>query len=165
MPPEIIEQNEPTTAGEIVPETMEPAPSTEHEAPEPDAPEGPVDAEPAAPFDTRPPEPTPVAHVPLPAIPSRPVDEVARRVEKILEEDLSDAFGRLSPLAQQEFKLKGEQASKKIRELLRSTHLKVKKIFHLIFEWLRLLPGINHFFLEQEAKIKTDRIIQLHEAA
>ena len=24
-----------------------------------------------------------------------------------------------------------------------------------------MLPGINHFFLEQEAKIKTDRVIAL----
>jgi hypothetical protein len=28
-------------------------------------------------------------------------------------------------------------------------------------QWLKLLPGVNRFFLEQEAKIKTDRIIHL----
>ena len=40
---------------------------------------------------------------------------------------------------------------------------KAKKIFQLILEWLKLLPGINRFFLEQEAKIKTDRIIHLNQ--
>jgi hypothetical protein len=89
-------------------------------------------------------------------------DQLTRRVEKILEEGLAEPFHRLSPLAQQEFKLKGEQTASKIGELLKSTHIKVKKIFQLIMEWLKLLPGINRFFLEQEAKIKTDRIIALH---
>ena len=46
---------------------------------------------------------------------------------------------------------------------MKSTKVKVKKILKLILEWLRILPGINRFFLEQEAKIKTDRIIQLKE--
>lgn len=89
-------------------------------------------------------------------------DEVTVRIEKILEDGVGDAFSRLSPVAKQEFKLKGEETSRKIRELLKSSHIKVKKIFRLILEWLKMLPGINRFFLEQEAKIKTDRIISLH---
>jgi len=88
-------------------------------------------------------------------------DEMAIKVEKILEEGLGDAFQRLSPIAKQEFKIKGEKTAAKISELLRSTHVKVKKILKLIIEWLKILPGINRFFLEQEAKIKTDKIIEL----
>lgn len=88
--------------------------------------------------------------------------QLAKKVEKILEEGLAEPYQRLSPLAQQEFKLKGEQVANKIGELLKATHIKVKKIFQLIMEWLKLLPGINKFFLEQEAKIKTDKIIALH---
>ena len=79
-----------------------------------------------------------------------------------MEDGIGDAFNRLSPTARQEFKLKGEQTAIKIRTLLKSSHIKVKKIFQLIFEWLKLLPGVNRFFLEQEAKIKTDHIITLH---
>ena len=90
-------------------------------------------------------------------------DEVAVKIEKIMEEGLSEAYSRLSPVARQEFKLKGEETARSIRELLRATHVKVKKIFRLILDWLKLLPGINRFFLEQEAKIKTDRIITLHQ--
>lgn len=92
----------------------------------------------------------------------RPVkDETIIKIEKILEEGLNDSFQRLSPIAQQEFKLKGEQTATQIRDLLKDSHVKIKKILRLILDWLRMLPGINHFFLEQEAKIKTDKIISL----
>jgi len=95
----------------------------------------------------------------LPVLPVR--DEMAVKIEKIMEDGLHDAYHRLSPIAQQEFKLKGEETARKISELLKSTHVKMKKIFRLILDWLRMLPGINKFFLEQEAKIKTDRIIAI----
>lgn len=105
---------------------------------------------------------------PRPAAPRRiikpvPVlhDEVTRRVEKILEDGVGDAYRRLSPVAQQEFKLRGEETARAIRVLLKNTHIKVKNIFRLILEWLKMLPGINRFFLEQEAKIKTDKILAL----
>jgi len=88
-------------------------------------------------------------------------DELTAKIEKVMEEGINDAYQRLSPVAKQEFKLKGEETAGKIRELLRSAHVKAKKILQLILEWLKMLPGINRFFLEQEAKIKTDRIISL----
>lgn len=98
--------------------------------------------------------------------PTRPIpqvrDEVTLKIEKILEDGLGDAWSRLSPLAQQEFKVKGEETAQAIRALLRAAHVKVKKIFRLILEWLKMLPGINRFYLQQEAKIKTDRLIELH---
>ncbi len=97
--------------------------------------------------------------------PAKPIpqtrDEVTVKIEKIMEEGLAEAYSRLSPVAQQEFRLKGEETAGKIRELMRSTHVKIKKILRLLLEWLRILPGINRFFLEQEAKIKTDKIIAL----
>jgi hypothetical protein len=96
-----------------------------------------------------------------PPLPAPVKDEVIIKIEKIMEEGLNDSYQRLSPVAQQEFKLKGEQTASQIRELLKGTHVKIKKILRLIFDWLRMLPGVNHFFLEQEAKIKTDRIISL----
>lgn len=89
-------------------------------------------------------------------------DPIAIKVEKIMEEGLNEAYGRLSPVAQQEFKLKGEETAHKITELLKSAHVQVKKIFRLLLDWLKMLPGVNRFFLEQEAKIKTDKIIMLN---
>jgi hypothetical protein len=88
-------------------------------------------------------------------------DEMTVRIEKILEDRVGDAYNRLSPVQKQEFKLKGEETARKVRELLNDTHVKIKKIFRLILEWLKMLPGVNRFFLEQEAKIKTDRLLAL----
>lgn len=90
-------------------------------------------------------------------------DLITNKIEKIMEEDLQEIYKTLPPIAQQEFKIKGEETATKIRELLKSTHVKIKKIFQLIVEWLKVLPGINQFFLEQEAKIKTDKIIMLNQ--
>lgn len=90
-------------------------------------------------------------------------DEVTVAIEKIMEEDLKDAFKELTPIQQQEFKLKGEKTASEIRLLLKKTHVKVKTIFRLLLEWLKMLPGINKFFLEQEAKIKTDKILAMKE--
>lgn len=88
-------------------------------------------------------------------------DELTVRIEKILEDGVADAYSRLSPVKKQEFKLKGEAVARAIGEMVRTAHVKVKKILKLIIEWLKMLPGVNRFFLEQEAKIKTDRIIAL----
>jgi len=97
-----------------------------------------------------------------PALPPSLKNQTVVKIEKIMEEDLNDSYQRLSPVAKQEFKLKGEQTAAQIQELLKGTHIKVKKILNLILNWLRILPGVNHFFLEQEAKIKTDKIIALN---
>lgn len=109
---------------------------------------------------TGPQKPRPVMKK-APPIPAPLKNEIVVKIEKIMEEDLNDSYQRLSPVAKQEFKLKGEQTAAQIQELLKGTHIKVKKILGLILDWLRMLPGINRFFLEQEAKIKTDKIIAL----
>ena len=110
---------------------------------------------------------TPLRRRPVVSRPSIPQvrDELTIKIEKVLEEGLGDSFQRLSPIAKQEFKIKGEETANKIRELMNSAKIKVKKIIRLILEWLKMLPGVNHFFLEQEAKIKTDKILQLKEQA
>ncbi|HZJ41757.1 MAG TPA: hypothetical protein VFD51_01950 [Patescibacteria group bacterium] len=55
----------------------------------------------------------------------------------------------------------GEDTTAKINLLLNKTKIKVDKIISLIKKWLKIIPGINHFFLEQEAKIKADKIINI----
>lgn len=98
----------------------------------------------------------------VPVLPiKRAKDEIEVKVEKIMEEGLKEAFEKMSPIAQQEFKIKGEETAQKISQLLKKTHIKVKKIFALLFDWLKMIPGVNYFFLEQEAKIKADKIIAL----
>ena len=90
-----------------------------------------------------------------------PRDELTMRVEKIMEEHLSEAYQSLDATKKQEFKIAGEKTAYAIRQLLKKTHVKVKKILKLLLRWLMLLPGVNRYFLEQEAKIKADKIIAL----
>jgi hypothetical protein len=84
-----------------------------------------------------------------------------KMVEKILAENLTDIYTQLPPLRQQEFKAAGERTAREISLLLEQAKIKINKIIGLIKKWLMLIPGVNRFFLEQEAKIKTDKIMAI----
>lgn len=119
--------------------------------------EEPVDNEPTesdVPVETAPPS-APVAITPLAK------DKVTTQIEEIMSEDLTDAFLKLPVDKQQEFKQKGEEAASMIKELLTAVKINAKKIFEILRAWIKLIPGVNRFFLEQEAKIKTDKILRL----
>lgn len=88
-------------------------------------------------------------------------DELSSKIEKVLEENIGEAYQLLSPSGKQAFKIKGEKTTAMVKEMIESGHAKARKIFSLVLEWLRLLPGVNRFFLEQEAKIKTDRLMKI----
>ena len=90
-------------------------------------------------------------------------DRLEKEIEVILQEDLTDMFLAMRPEDQQKFKQKGEETVGQIRQLLTSTKINAKKIFTLIREWLKVIPGVNRYFLEQEAKIKTDKILIVNE--
>ena len=91
-------------------------------------------------------------------------DAVVLEVEKILEEGLGDYYETLPEEARARFHARGEEAAFKIADMVRSFKVSVKKVLMLIRQWLQTIPGVNRFFLEQESKIKTDRIIALEEA-
>ncbi len=82
-------------------------------------------------------------------------------IDNILADGLSEVFLKMNPAQQKEFKAKGEETVKKIVLLLEKTKVKVDKIITLIKKWLKLIPGVNKFFLEQETKLKADKIISL----
>ena len=96
----------------------------------------------------------------LPPQVKSPIEE---RVVGILEEGLADVYNKMPADKQQEFKKAGEETASKITKLLKATKVKVKEIFNLILRWLKIIPGVDKFFLEQEAKIKSDRILALKE--
>lgn len=48
-----------------------------------------------------------------------------------------------------------------IGTMLQATKVQTKKIVELLLAWLRIIPGVNRFFLEQEAKIKADKLLAL----
>jgi len=95
------------------------------------------------------------------AVQAKPADFLYNEVENVLSEGMSDIYLKLSPQVQKEFKKKGEETAGKINQLLKSTRVKVKKVFELIVAWLKIIPGVNRFFLEQEAKIRVSRLLAL----
>ncbi len=98
-----------------------------------------------------------------PVQPKAKIDRLAKEIESILSENLTDIYLAMPPDKQQEFKTKGEETASKVRELVRAVKVNAKKIFQLIRDWMKIIPGVNRFFLEQEAKIKTDKILLISE--
>ena len=92
---------------------------------------------------------------------SAPKDDVTLRVEKILEEDLGELYATLPESAKPKFKEKGERAAVEISAMVRSLKLKARRALELIRDWLLVIPAVNRFFLEQEAKIKVDMLTEL----
>lgn len=90
-------------------------------------------------------------------------EERQKKIEKIMSDDLADIYASLSPSEQEAFRKKGEETANEINTLMDKAKLKVKKVVNLIKKWLTMIPGVNKFFLEQEAKIKTDEIVKLKE--
>lgn len=146
-----------------VPETVGPALGVESvEAVELGQPEV-VESVSDEPLDAEPVLAEPVA--PVRRVPARPVapakDKTLQKIEDILGEDMTDTFLRLPPEKQRLFKEKGEETAGLIKQIIEGAKANTKKIFDLIRKWLKIIPGINQFFLEQEAKIKTDKILKL----
>lgn len=89
--------------------------------------------------------------------------ETVKEIENILSEGLDPIYQNLPAAMREQFKKKGEETASKIEQIISHTKIAVKKILALIFEWLKIIPGVNRFFLEQESKIKTDKILVLAE--
>jgi hypothetical protein len=124
-------------------------PSAPEKAPAKEAPREPVLTTPVAPAAPAPQAPT-------------PADPITESVEKILSEDLAEFYQAMPPADRERFKIKGEETVSKIRKIMDGATIKVKEVLKLIVIWIKMIPGINKFFLEQESKIKTDKIIDLH---
>ncbi|MEA3272318.1 MAG: hypothetical protein U9P90_01465 [Patescibacteria group bacterium] len=88
-------------------------------------------------------------------------DEFTIQIEKVLEEDLEEVYFNMSPDEQKKFKEKGEETANGIRKLLESVKTRTKEIIELITNWLKVIPGVNKFFIEQEAKIKANKILNI----
>ena len=84
-----------------------------------------------------------------------------KKIEGILAVGLEEIYLNMPPDKQKEFKQAGEKTAKEINTLLQKTKVKAKKVIDLIKKWLLLIPGVNKYFLEQEAKIKADEIIEM----
>ncbi len=87
-----------------------------------------------------------------------PKSEFFLALENTLAEGVGDMYARMEPNLRAMFKQKGEEVARKIEAMVASGKARFKQILAWIKEWLRMIPGVNKFFLEQEAKIKADKI-------
>lgn len=85
-----------------------------------------------------------------------------RDIEKILEEDLRFLYLELVPARQEIFRQQGEITASRIEYLLNRTKVQISYMVYLIRRWLMLIPGVNRYFLEQESKIKAEKILFLN---
>lgn len=89
------------------------------------------------------------------------VDEQLKRIEGVLSEGLEDVYRNLPLEARAPFRAKGEEVAQKIQTWMQTAKLKVRKVMHAIREWLLMIPGVNRHFLEQESKIRADRVMEM----
>lgn len=85
-------------------------------------------------------------------------DPVYLEVEQVLEDGLGSYYQGMNPKLQQLFKSRGETLAASLALMVTVTKVNVGKVVELIRRWLMLIPGVSRFFLEQEAKIRADRI-------
>jgi hypothetical protein len=93
---------------------------------------------------------------------ARGADPVVASIESILAEDLYEHFNAMPPALQAAFREKGNDTVAKLNRMVSQAAIKAKEVLKLIVGWLKLIPGVNKYFLEQESKIKTDKILELH---
>src|SRR3989338_2919559 len=98
----------------------------------------------------------PSAASPAAPAPATPADKSVQ-----LQSDLEDLYFQMDEAHRTLFKEEGEKTARAIDQLMAAARATAQKILYLIQRWLRLIPGINKFFLEQEAKIKTDKMMAL----
>ncbi len=115
------------------------------------------------------PTPAPIAAPPI-AIPAAPAprtrivkDPTLSEIENVLSENIADLYKKLPAEKKQLFKIEGEKIATQINAMMKSGVLRLKKILELILGWLKIIPGINKFYLEQEAKIKADKILFIYD--
>lgn len=106
---------------------------------------------------------TPQSQVPESQIDTAPikpvVDAQVKQIEGILADGLEGYYSKLNSADQQKFKQSGEEAAREVNSLLQKAVVKINEIIRVIKKWLASVPGLNKFFIEQSAKIKTDKIL------
>lgn len=104
----------------------------------------------------------------VPSMPSAapaisPETQLQKKVEQVLEEGLEQLYNELPQDDKVKFRRLGEETAVKITALLQQVKVKISQILSLIRRWLLSITGINRYFVEQEAKIKAEKILKLKE--
>ena len=82
-------------------------------------------------------------------------------IEKIMTNNLDQVYSKLDAQTQAMVKAEGEKTANKIETLIEQGTALAKGVLGLIRGWLNKIPGMNKFFLEQESKLKTDKIMAI----
>jgi len=82
-------------------------------------------------------------------------------IESIMEENLREIYQNMPDELKLRFNSEGEKTAGEINNLMQSLKATTKKLIEALKKWLLIIPGINKFFLEQEAKIKADKIMAI----
>ena len=82
-------------------------------------------------------------------------------IESIMEENLREIYQNMPDELKLRFNSEGEKTAGEIKNLMQSLKATTKKLIEMLKKWLLIIPGINKFFLEQEAKIKADKIMAI----
>ena len=88
-------------------------------------------------------------------------DKYRVRVERALEQNLWDLYFALPQGAREKFKAEGETAAMALRDAIEGKRVRPNQVLRPILRWLKTIPKVNPYFLEQEAKIKTDMVMNL----
>ncbi len=96
--------------------------------------------------------------------PTASKDSVVLSVESILSENLGDLYRSLPESERGAFKRKGEEVALAIAEMVQSGKFVIEKVMDLIRSWLRVVTGINLYYVEQEVKIKADLVAEFFHA-
>jgi hypothetical protein len=90
-------------------------------------------------------------------------DPMLTQIEGILSENLGDIYAQLPVEKREAFRIKGEEVAGKIHTMMSTAKVKVHKILDLVSDWLGMIPGVNVYFLRQEAKLKLDKLMDYQE--
>jgi len=96
-----------------------------------------------------------------PALVEIPKDPIQKKIDDIFERNVADAFGELQPLQQEAFRVAAETAAASVRALLSAPKLEPAKIRESVAGILRLLPETNPWWVEYEAMLKTQALLEL----
>ncbi|HUT22070.1 MAG TPA: hypothetical protein VMX18_01525 [Candidatus Bipolaricaulota bacterium] len=90
-----------------------------------------------------------------------PANIQLKSIQDVMQEDIYELYVQLSASEQKKFAAEGKITAGKIQILLNKVKVNVSKIIDLLRRWLSFLPGINKYFLEQETKIKLDKLLEM----
>lgn len=85
--------------------------------------------------------------------------ETRKQIESILQEGLAPMFLQMNPQERVAFAQAANETASKLEVLVTQFKASAKEVLRLIKAWLKKIPQVNKYFLEQSSKIKTDEIL------